>query len=189
MKIGVWGDSITYGESDSEALGWVGRFRTTYAVEDRVRVYNRGICGDTTEDLLARFEVEATSIAPDVIIFAIGINDSKFPAGTDINKVPLENFRENIKQLLTKAHDFTDHVVVLGATRVQEGWPTTGSRFENEEISKYNQVLKEEADAEEFPFVDMFDVLDMDSDLYDGLHPNADGYAKMARHIKSETGL
>ncbi len=27
MEIGIWGDSITYGAGDSEALGWVGRLR------------------------------------------------------------------------------------------------------------------------------------------------------------------
>jgi hypothetical protein len=27
MEIGIWGDSITYGESDIDGLGWVGRLR------------------------------------------------------------------------------------------------------------------------------------------------------------------
>ena len=95
MEIGIWGDSITYGASDTEALGWVGRLRKSLPQDGNVAVYNRGICGDTTEDLLKRFPIEAEAIQPNVIFFAIGINDSKYPADTEGNKVLLEDFKRN----------------------------------------------------------------------------------------------
>ncbi len=71
MQISIWGDSITHGSCDEVGLGWVGRFRNSFPTGDYVGVYNRGVSGDTTEDLLKRFSIEADSIEPTKIVFAI----------------------------------------------------------------------------------------------------------------------
>jgi len=87
MDIGVWGASITYGEGDEQALGWVGRLRK-HLNEAEHFVYNRGVCGDTTADVLQRFEVEVTSVEPDMVVFAVGTNDTKSQSGDDENNIP-----------------------------------------------------------------------------------------------------
>jgi len=48
--------------------------------KEGLSVYNYGFSGNTSKDLLLRFEVETIARKPDVIIFAIGINGyhSKF---------------------------------------------------------------------------------------------------------------
>lgn len=189
MTIGAWGDSITYGESDTEALGWPGRLRKTFPSDGSVRVYNRGVCGDTSEGLLARFSTEAKAIEPDLILIAIGINDSKFPPGSETNKVPLEAFRVNVEAILDQALTHTKQVFVIGATKTREGNTGPGSRFVNAEIERYNNVLKELATLRGLPFIDMFEVFDTETDLFEGLHPNAAGYEKMVAHIKTEAGL
>lgn len=80
MDIGVWGDSITYGAGDSKALGWVGRLRKSYDKDSEVNVYNFGVCGDTTNDLLRRFDGEAASVDPNVVIFSIRHKRFKVPS-------------------------------------------------------------------------------------------------------------
>ena len=189
MEIGIWGDSITYGESDSEALGWVGRLRKSTSVDEDKQVYNRGICGNTTEDLLKRFKVEADSLEPNIVVFAIGINDSKYPVGEQTNKISLEQFKKNIESLLQQAKVYTQTIFVVGATQVDEEvvsqWKDS-SLFYNAEIQKYNNVLKETAASSGVSYVDVSEVLDAKTDLHDGLHPNAKGYEKLAMAIKSE---
>ena len=176
MTIGVWGDSITFGSCDSEALGWAGRLRKSLPTDDIRHLYNFGICGETSEDLLKRFKIEAEAIEPTDIIFAIGINDSKYPGKTDTNKVSLTDYQSNLEELLAQAKVSTKKITIIGATRVDEKWRSMrGSRFLNEEIQKYNAVMKETTDKHGLVFIDMFDVLDPTVDLADGLHPNVEG--------------
>lgn len=182
MEIGAWGDSITYGAGDTEALGWVGRLRREL-YESESGIYNRGICGDSTTDVLKRFEIELESIEPTVIILAVGINDSKFPEGGAENKVPIGIFKDNIKQLASKAKSKSKKVILIGLTEVNEQEIESSSVFQNDIIRKYDDCLQELAHDENIDFISMRGVLDTQADLEDGLHPNATGYEKMFRTI------
>lgn len=185
MEIGIWGDSITYGAGDSEALGWVGRLRKLLEKDDDVSVYNFGVCGDTTDDLLKRFSVEADSIKPTVIVFAIGINDSKYPVGETENKIPLEKYKQNMRELLKLTKGFANKIYIVGATKVNEAQiRESGTRFVNAVIQTYNDFLKEFSKSEDLIYVDVFDLLDIHTDLDDGLHPNAQGYDKLFAEIR-----
>lgn len=180
MEIGIWGDSITYGAGDSEALGWVGRLRKSLETSDDVGVYNFGICGDTTGDLLKRFSIEADAIKPNVVVFAIGINDSKYPAGETENVISLEKYKQNMQELLKLARNHTDKITIVGATKADEALTRkSGTRFVNAIIQTYNDSLKEFSETENLTYIDVFDVLDVNTDLDDGLHPNAQGYEKL----------
>ncbi len=187
MEIGIWGDSITYGESDDEALGWVGRLRRSFSVDEDVQVYNRGICGNTSADVLKRFKIEADSLEPTIIVFAVGINDSKHPLGESTNKVSLEQYQQNMRSLVTQALGYTKNVFIVGATQVDEeviAQRKDSSRFFNTEIEKYNAVLKQLAAENNLVYIDVFGAMDIKSDLHDGLHPNAGGYEKLSQKIK-----
>jgi lysophospholipase L1-like esterase len=187
MEIGIWGDSITFGSGDSEALGWAGRLRKSLPTDDYNQLYNFGICGETSEDLLKRFAIEANAIGPDKIVFAVGINDSKFPSESDRNKIPLIEFEQNLKKLLQQAKDYTDHITLVGLTKVDDKWRTVrGNRFLNEEIEKYDSVIKKVARENNYRFISVIGVVNPVTDLVDGLHPNASGYQKMFEKIKSE---
>ena len=185
MEIGIWGDSITYGACDSEALGWVGRLRKSFGTEDHIGVYNFGICGDTTDDLLKRFSIEADALHPDIIVFAIGINDSKYPTGKTESIVPLEKYKQNMRELIALARKHNNNVSIIGSTKVNEALiRDSGTRFVNDVIKTYNDFLKEFAESEELIYIDVFGVLDIHTDLGDGLHPNAQGYEKLFRAIR-----
>ncbi len=183
MEIGIWGDSITYGECDSRGLGWVGRLRKSFPIDDYVGVYNSGICGDTTNDLLRRFSIEVDSIQPNKIVFAIGINDSKYAAGETTNKIPLEEFKSNMLSLVEKAKTKANEIYIVSATKVDDTARPSGTRFINQDIKLYNEFLKELSKEKHLVFIDVFNVLDSTTDLYDGLHPNAKGYQKLFTEI------
>jgi lysophospholipase L1-like esterase len=70
MIIGVWGDSIVYGQGEADRRGWVGRLKSSLRCGDDVQVHGFGVRGDTTKGVLKRFASEAQSIHPDTVIFA-----------------------------------------------------------------------------------------------------------------------
>lgn len=53
----VFGDSITWGAWDIEKGGWVQRLRNFVesSSEEYIEIYNLGVSGDNTEDLLEIF--------------------------------------------------------------------------------------------------------------------------------------
>ncbi len=187
MIIGVWGDSIVYGQCDAEGLGWVGRLRNSFPIDQWKHAYNRGVCGDTSLGLLKRFPSEAESIQPDVVVFAIGINDSKIPKGTTRALVSIGEYENALRELVRHAKTITKQVFVISATNVddQEARIRGESTFSNTSIKKYNQVMKRVAEEERVGYIDVFDVLSRE-DLHDGLHPNAQGYEKLFATIKPQ---
>jgi lysophospholipase L1-like esterase len=90
----LFGDSITWGAWDPERGGWGARLRSYFETNNiEVNVYNCGVSGNNTDDLLQRFKVEATARKPNIIIFAIGINDSQYVNSKDNPRVPIKNFK------------------------------------------------------------------------------------------------
>jgi lysophospholipase L1-like esterase len=190
MTIGIWGDSIVYGSCDQESLGWVGRLRKDFPEDDWNSVYNRGVFGDTSSDLLKRFPVEFASIKPEVVIFAFGINDSAYRGEESNNLVPLEEVKENLKKLISLAKSSAQSIYIVGLTNVTESLvnplpsSSTLKCFSNASIKKYDAALKDSSEESGVTFVGVQDVLS-DADLADGLHPNAQGYEKLYRVISA----
>ena len=58
-----------------------------------LRVYNRGISGDTTDHMLERLESNVIALSPDVVVFLGGCNDIR-------HGVPISDVIENISQIL-----------------------------------------------------------------------------------------
>ena len=180
MVIGVWGDSITFGSCDEDALGWVGRLRKTLPHDDDHLLYNFGVCGETSEGLLKRFEIEASAVEPDITMFAIGINDAMLPFASEDPLVPIDAFRRNIETLLKQAARYSHTIAFVGLTKVSDEWRTSyGNRYLHEVIEKYDNEIQRVATQHAVLYVPMSDVIDPHSDLADGLHPNAAGYEKM----------
>jgi lysophospholipase L1-like esterase len=186
MTICIFGDSIVWGASDCEKGGWADSLKN-YLMDDDIDVYNLGISGDTVEDLLERFDIEAEARNPDIIIFAIGINDS-----LSLDKDGLIKFQKNISSLATKAKKFTDKIIFIGLTSVDESRTTpylseeTGEAYNNQSIGEYDEVIKSFCEDNNLIFVDVLGLLINDDDLCDGLHPSSIGHKKMFERIKEE---
>jgi acyl-CoA thioesterase-1 len=80
--------------------------------ELELRFTNKGISGNRTRDLLARWEEDCISLQPDYLTILIGINntwrryDANDPTST-------EQFRKEYDELLTLTTDKTDAQIVL----------------------------------------------------------------------------
>lgn len=191
MDILIFGDSIAWGAYDPEQGGWATRLRNYFEAQDNdVDVYNLGVSGDTTADLLERIEVEAKSREPNLIIFAIGINDAQFIHSKNGLRTSLDEFKQNLTKLLSIARKFTDKIVFVGLTRVDESrttpcpWKPDKSYF-NENIERLDGVIKKFCEDNKLKFITMENVVE-NSDLVDGLHPNTQGHIKIFNRVKSE---
>ena len=97
----LFGDSITWGAWDTERGGWGARLRNYFETNDYdIELYNCGVSGDTTDELIKRFDVECTARAPKIIIIAIGINDSLYINSEDNPQTPLHKFQDNVKIII-----------------------------------------------------------------------------------------
>jgi lysophospholipase L1-like esterase len=192
MNICIFGDSIVWGGYDPVNGGWANRLRNylegKYDEEGKyseVSTYNLGICADDSTGLLKRFRVEAIPRKPDVIILAIGINDIRHQPDQPIL---FDKFENNIRDLVSQAIEFTNKIVILGITPVDEKLMTPRNvppyNFrENKDIIKCNEILKVVAEKQKIIFIPIprdFSV----EDLSDGLHPNTKGHLKIFEAVK-----
>jgi lysophospholipase L1-like esterase len=200
MQVFVFGDSIVYGSWDSEG-GWVDRLKKD--IHKKVidshkedtdcyfQIYNLGISGNTTKDLINRFEAEINprlnEEEENFIIFAIGINDSQFRHNEGDHKVPFKEYQENLEKLLEMAKRYSERICFVGLTLVNEKktdpleWDKTES-YKNEFIKKYDQELQDFCQKNNLAYIP---VPEMTEDLLeDGLHPNSFGHEEIYKRIK-----
>jgi len=189
----IFGDSIAWGAVDPDGGGWATRLRNYFEshglpINQDTDVYNLGVSGNNTDDLVIRFSVELKAREATFVIFAIGINDSQFVIPENKNRVSVERFRANLETMIAEAKNVGCGVALVGLTRVDESKTTpipwnADKKYINADIEKYDQVLKDIADKEKLLYVDMNKTLSRD-DLYDGLHPNTAGHKKIFEKIK-----
>jgi lysophospholipase L1-like esterase len=153
-----------------------------------IEVYDLGIDGNTTKDLLRRFDVEAEARKPELIIFAIGVNDSMF-RNENIYDIDSIQFAKNLNTINDKAKEFTDKIWFVGLAKGSDSETnplkrsSTGKCYSKESVEKYDGVIKEFAIQKALPFVDIYKSLS-DFDFDDGLHPNIEGHKKIFESFK-----
>ena len=185
-QILIFGDSIAYGAFDKKG-GWAERLKEKLMGKD-VLVYNLGVSGDTTIDLLERFEQETRARYDNdtLLIFEVGINDSYH---SDITP---EMFENNVQELIKKAKKYSKKIVFLGLTPVDESktnplpW-NKNAFYKNNKIQKYDNITKEVCKRNSVWFIGIsssFARKGYKSILDDGLHPNSKGHEKIFEIVK-----
>ena len=188
-RILIFGDSTAWGAWDLERGGWVNRLWLFLAEngERETDIYNLSISGGTTETILARFETEAKTREADVLIFQSGGNDAAYEHKEGNYQVPLDKFRANIEKIIRRAKKITDKIVFIGFKNVDEmrtkPVPWIDIYYTNENIGKYNKIMKDVCDKQNIPFLDIFGLL-TNEDLDDGLHPNSRGHQKIFESVR-----
>jgi lysophospholipase L1-like esterase len=175
--IAVWGDSITRGALDETEGGWVSRLRKhVNGLGGMPKILNLGINGEKISDVLGRFKREYDDLEhPDVVIFAIGINDSPHAHYKGTN---LEDFNKKYEQLIHLAIQRADKIILVGLTNVIDKHASNHG-YSNDHILKYNDLIKKLAIRHNLIFVDLWEVV-TESDLKkDGLHPEEEGHEKI----------
>jgi len=178
--IQVFGDSIVYGAWDKEQQGWVNRLRIYLDKKNNDdEIYNFGVSGDTSADLLKRFDAECRSSktaigygVPLVILIAIGTNDSSLTNGQ--NRVGKEMFISNLQELINAARKYTNKIFFLEILPVEES--KTSPESTNAFIDEYNLVLHKICKKNEVELIKTHDAFMKEHLSEDGLHPNSAGH-------------
>lgn len=188
MNICIFGDSIAWGAYDPKRGGWANCLRNYLEAKNKdINVYNLSISGDTTTDLLNRFEVEVKSREPNIVIFAIGINDAQSVRGANLTRISIDEFNNNLKKLHSTANKFADKIIFIGLTSVDELKMKSifSSFYANQNIKYFNTEIKKFCEENNARFISMDGVVNI-INLEDGLHPNTKGHKKMFDKIRSE---
>lgn len=177
MRLIAFGESFTAGVGDPDHLGWAGR---ALAGRREVTFYNLAIRGATTAKIAAlwRGEAQARLVEgePGRIVFCVGVNDSWSDGGPP-RVAPAETLL-NTRAMLTGAAALSP-VLLVGPPPVPD--PGVAARTEalNEHLMRLCARLQ-------VPFIDVFRPLAVDglwvaeAQAYDGAHPGAAGYQRMA---------
>ena len=154
-RVLIFGSSISHGYYDEQG-GWSQRFTplinqqaasSNYLFNDSV--YELGISGNTTQDLLERFSHEASArLSADkrnLIIFEIGNNDSIWFVAEQKHYVSLSAFQNNLQVLIDQTKEFSATPIFLGLTPVDKRvnpmpWRTEGA-YRPEFVEQYDQAL------------------------------------------------
>ena len=123
-----------------------------------------------------------------IIIFSIGVNDTQSISGEE--KFSLEAFENNIISLINNAQKYTDNILFIGLTKVEESeiefYPWNKSKcYSDSKIILFDFVLKEICLENNVDYIDAYDLLES-KDLFDGLHLNGNGQHKVCNKIKSK---
>ena len=186
----IFGDSIT--QAAYAKTGWVEllkQFLEEKYQNDFINVFNLGVGGNTSENLLKRFENEAFNRKPTDLVFEIGNNDSGY-FGAPVKPITEESkFVLNLEELIRKAKKFSQKItfigLVLGDDSILQPFPgsSTNKAYSRERVKAYDKIVKDVSEKNGCRFIEIMDKLDF-NDFQDGLHPNEQGHRKMFEVIK-----
>lgn len=131
-------------------------------------VYNLGVSGDTTREILKRLEFE----------YKQRIEDEK-------------EFKENIKSVIRKTKRFSSKLIFTGLLPTDETktnpipWCPERS-YKNKSIKKFDTIIESVCKKEKVHFISMksFWETDYKKLLEDGCHPNSKGHEMIFKIVK-----
>jgi lysophospholipase L1-like esterase len=161
-RICIFGASITWGAFDKKGGGWIHRLNSNFINKKTdIQIYNLGVPGNNTNDLLKRFDNECSARKPDLIIFGLGGNDASYIDTENNMVVSIDQFKNNILKLIQQGKYFTDKI-----------------------IAKYDSIINTTCNEMGILFLPMIDLLDIDDLSNDGRHPNDNGYQKISNCVR-----
>ncbi len=163
--------------------------RPDYALQTGFDIINKGVNGDTTSGIAARFEQDVLAHDPDVVFYLTGANDFIY---RDAN--PDEAFA-NLQQLASKTDERGTISVYITPTPVDAGkasymWLAgCGISYDavNRDLENFSELIRKCGR----PFVDMnlmyrdyiAELGDPDLAYLDGIHPTPAGHEFIAKQV------
>ena len=191
QKIAFMGDSITQG-----GVGPGGYVTLTIkgleSAGVRATAIPAGISGHKSNDMLARLDKDVISRKPDWMTLSCGVND----VWHGDKGVPLDQYKQNITQIVEKCQAANIRVMILTATMIGEDQPNAN----NQKLAAYNEFLRTLAKEKKCLLADLN--ADMQAAISaagaekksnlltgDGVHMNAAGNQMMAAGVLKGFGL
>ena len=163
-------------------------FLRAFRPENKYHLVNAGVSGNTSRDLLARWEQDVLAKKPDVVFCMIGINDVWRHFDTFEKEgyyVSLEEYERNLEQMAESAKGVREFVFV--SPFFMEANRSDAMRQMTEQ---YAAVMKMVADRRGLRFVDMQAAFDLFlqhrsgiSISWDRVHPGDTGSMIIARRL------
>ena len=157
-----------------------------------LKVYNRGISGDTVMNMYARFEVDCYMLKPTLLSILIGVNDVWREMKVENSGIVKEKYEKVYDMLLTETAERLPQVrfVLLEPFVLQGGLVVKYQPFREslDERRRIVQNLAKKHGAIFVPLQDAFDeackIAEDTHWLYDGVHPTAAGHGLIAKNWK-----
>lgn len=189
IRICFVGDSYVHGTGDDLCLGWAGRLcARAREVGHNVTAYNLGVRRETSADIARRWRAECVPrllpTSENYVVFSFGANDAVLEKG--VPRVPLDETLANLEIILdaSKAHY---HTLVIGP-------PAVPDQEMNSRLATLSTRMGEVATSKGVPYFALFPLLINETTWmeevrgYDGAHPRAAGYARVAGLIGTFPG-
>ncbi|WP_430966358.1 SGNH/GDSL hydrolase family protein [Spongiimicrobium sp. 2-473A-2-J] len=168
-RVVFMGNSIT--------IGWLAHDPDFFKGKSYV---NRGIGGQTTPQMLLRFQQDVIALRPKVVVILAGTND--IAGNTGPTTVPA--IMDNLKSMaqLARANQIK---VILCSVLPAFDYPWRTGKEPNIKIPALNELIRQYAKQNNLIYLDYFSAMEdgnnglKDSYTYDGVHPDKNGYKVM----------
>ena len=195
-RIAVIGSSSVHGMIDPEGGGFVGRLRSWHEVQYfKNRVYNLGIPGETTVQMLDRLHRELAPRKPQLVLIQSGTNDARRRESLDAEcDTPVDQYTAKIHNLIDTASEYAQ-VGFIGVYPINDSktqplsyWGKNAF-YAMDDITRYAEVVESVCTERSIPHLNMMDIWSNEEyDQYifeDGLHANSKGHQMMFELCKS----
>jgi lysophospholipase L1-like esterase len=187
-------NAILMGDSITEQ--WPNRGRKVFFSSNNYLC--KGISGQTTMDMMARFTRDVLDNKPKVVVITAGTNDL---AANDGVHVTSEDILNNVRLMAQVAEDYGAKVIIGSVCPSRDFWWKTEDQYKGDIIANrivnHNKKLKAWAQSKGYPYADYHSALkDSQNNLKDAycwdrgtagldhVHPNAAGYTVMEGVLK-----
>ena len=172
IQVVCLGDSLTEGYGVAAEEAYPARVERRLHAEGRtqVRLVNAGISGSTSASGLARLRWQLRA-DPQILLLALGANDG-------LRGFDLQVTRRNLSQVIRHAQDSGLLVLLAGMKLPPNYGPDYAREFE-----RMFPSLAEEHSVALIPFLLEGVAGDPALNLPDGIHPNAEGHARVAETV------
>jgi lysophospholipase L1-like esterase len=143
--------------------------------------YNRGIGGQTTPQMLIRFQQDVVELKPAAVIILAGTNDIAGNTGLEA----MEQIQENIRSMSAIA-DVNHIKVILSSVLPVDEYAWRHGLEPANKVRAINQWMQQFCKEHGYTYVDYYTALATEAGAMkpgtskDGVHPTAEGYAIMA---------
>lgn len=145
----------------------------------------RGISGQTTSHMLVRFRRDVIDHHPKYVVILAGTND----IAKNLGEISLENALGNIISMCELARANKIKPLICSVLPCDHFFWRPEVKGQEEEIVRFNEMLKDYAKSAKIPYVDYHSVMKNDKNglpkkyAEDGCHPTKEGYEVMKRII------
>lgn len=175
--------TVLLGDSITDFFNWYELFYE-FSKATGQAVYNRGICGDTTDRLLERLHENVLNINPKNIVLLIGTNDIG-------RGLPLSMTVENVSKIIESCKEKCPDVnfILQAVYPINEGIRDKYEKRSNKKIQLMNKEFIKLSEKYGCIWLDVTDKLKDDTGnlkkelTYDGLHLKVNAYKIIAESI------